>query len=109
MPQQLLVYMTPWCPTCRDAQEALAEWKVAVCAINIARDREAAQRVRALTGFESVPTLVIAEDTGVEPFEPPAPLPPGSGPRGIDRGSVLTEPTRAQLRAWLIKHGLLPA
>jgi hypothetical protein len=31
--------------------------------------------------------------------------PGGTGPRGIDRGTVLTEPTNAELKAWLIKNG----
>jgi hypothetical protein len=32
---------------------------------------------------------------------------PGSGPRGVDRGSMITEASRDQLRAWLVKQGLL--
>jgi hypothetical protein len=52
-----------------------------------------------------VPTLVIAEEESLEPFEPPAALASGSSPRGIDRGSMITEATRQQLGAWLAKHG----
>ncbi len=107
MPKQLVVYMTTWCPSCQDAQAALTEWDVAARCINIGHDRDAAERVRLLTGFESVPTLVIADAVGIDPIEAPAPLPPGKGPRGVDRGTVLTEPTRTQMRAWLVKHGFL--
>jgi hypothetical protein len=63
--------------------------------------------VRGWIGFESVPTLIIAEGDSVEPFEAPAPLAAGSSPRGIDRGSMLTEATRNQLRTWLVKQGFL--
>jgi hypothetical protein len=63
--------------------------------------------VRNWVGFESVPTVVIAEGESVEPFEPPAPLPAGTSPRGVDRGSMLTEASTDKLREWLVKHGLL--
>lgn len=107
MSRRLVVYMTPWCPDCRDVQGALRAWGVSFVTVNIREDRSAAARVRGWTGFESVPTLVIADEEGNEPFEPPAPLPPGRGPAGVDRGSLLTEPKRDQLRAWLVKNGLL--
>ena len=107
MTKELLFYMTTWCPSCHAAQDALDEWGVTVRGVNIGRDREAAGRVRALTGFESVPTFVIVDGAGVDPMAPPTPLPAGRGPRGVDRGTVLTEPTNAELKAWLIKNGFL--
>jgi mycoredoxin len=108
MTKQLVFYMTSWCPSCHAAQDALAEWGVTARSVNIGHDREAAGRVRALTGFESVPTFVIVDGAGGDPIEPPTSLPAGRGPRGIDRGTVLTEPTNAELKAWLIKNGFLP-
>ena len=107
MAKQLVVYMSPWCGNSLDAQRALSEWGVSARFINIKEDRAAAARVKNWTGFESVPTLLIAEGESVEPAEPPASLLPSRGPRGIDRGSMLTEPTRTELRAWLVKNGLL--
>jgi glutaredoxin len=107
MAKQLVCYMTSWCSSCHAAQDALAQWGVTARSVNIGRDRGAADRVRALTGFESVPTFVIVDGAGVDPIEPPMPLPAGQGPRGIDRGTVLTEPTNAELKAWLIKHGFM--
>ncbi len=107
MAVRLVAYVTSWCPNCSDTRRALEEWGVACHYINIRQEPGTAERVRAWTGFESVPTLVIAADGSTEPAEPPAPLPRGRGPRGIDRGSMLTEPTREELRMWLVKHGLL--
>jgi hypothetical protein len=75
--------------------------------VNIKEDRAAATRLRGWVGFESVPTVVLAEAGTVEPCEPPAPLAAGNSPRGVDRGSLITEATRVQLRAWLVKQGLL--
>jgi glutaredoxin len=103
----LVMYMTNWCPSCLSARDALKEWGVPYRAINIRSDREAAARVRAWTGFESVPTLVIVEGDGVEPAAPPMPLEAGRSPAGLDRGSLLTEPNRTQLRAWLVEHGFI--
>jgi glutaredoxin len=104
--KELVVYMSPWCGNSLDTQRALTSWGVPCRYVNIKEDRAAAKRVREWTGFESVPTLVIAEDGAVEPSEPPAALAPGACPRGIDRGSMLTEPTRQQLQAWLEKNAL---
>jgi len=107
MSKNLVVYMSPWCGSSMDTQRALTEWGVTCRYVNVKEDRAAATRVRGWTGFESVPTLVIVADGGEEPYEPPAALSAGTGPRGVDRGSMLTEPTRQQLRAWLEKNQLI--
>ena len=107
MSKRVVVYMSPWCGTSTNTQRALTEWGVPARYINVKEDRDAAARVRQWVGFESVPTVLIAEGDSVEPFEPPAPLPAGTSPRGVDRGSMLTEASRDQLQAWLIKNGLL--
>ncbi len=107
MSKRVVVYMSPWCSSSSDTQRALKEWNVPATFINIKEDREAAARVKSWVGFESVPTVVITEEERFEPFEPPAPLAPGASPRGIDRGSMLTEANRQQLRAWLVKHGIM--
>ncbi len=107
MATHLVMYMSPWCINCLDAQEALAEWGVSYVNIDIKKDPTAARRVRTWTGFESVPTLVICDEGSMEPCTPPAALSAGTSPRGVDRGTMLTEPTRKQLRAWLVKHGVL--
>ena len=107
MSKRVVVYMSPWCYTSKDTQSALNEWGVPATFINIKEDHAAAARVRGWVGFESVPTIIITEGESVEPFEAPAPLTPGSSPRGVDRGSMMTEATRNQLRAWLVKHEFL--
>jgi glutaredoxin len=107
MSKRVVVYMSPWCYTSKDTQSALTEWGVPATFINIKEDNAAAARVRGWVGFESVPTVVIAEGESVLPFEPPAQLPAGSSPRGVDRGSLITEATRNQLRSWLVKHTVL--
>jgi glutaredoxin len=107
MTREVVVYMSPWCSSSKDAERALTEWNVPATFVNIKEDHAAAARVRAWTGFESVPTILIAEEGRIEPFEPPAALPAGKSPRGFDRGSLITEPNRAQFREWLARHGIL--
>ena len=107
MARQVVVYMSPWCGNSSDTQRALREWGVPATFINIKEDRAAATRLRGWVGFESVPTVIIAEEGSAEPFEPPAALAAGKSPRGTDRGSMITEATRVQLRSWLVKHGFL--
>jgi glutaredoxin len=109
MSRQIVVYMSPWCSSSSDTKRALSEWGVDATFINIKEDRAAAARLREMVGFESVPTVVVVDAGCVEPCEPPAPLQKGSSPRGVDRGSLITEATRVQLRNWLVKQGLLEA
>ncbi len=107
MSKRLVAYVSPWCGQSQDTRRALGEWGVPCEFVDVRADRAAAERLRALVGFESVPTMVIVDGDGFEPFEPPKPLMPGSGPRGVDRGSVITEASRTELRAWLVKRGFL--
>ncbi len=107
MSREVVVYMSPWCSSSADTQRALSEWGVPAKFVNIKEDRAAAARLRDMVGFESVPTVICAEAGSVEPCEPPAALAKGSSPRGVDRGSLITEGTRVQLRAWLVKQGFL--
>lgn len=107
MSKRVVVYMSPWCSSSADTQRALNEWGVSATFVNIKEDRAAATRLRDMVGFESVPTVVVADEGSLEPCEAPAALPKGSSPRGVDRGSIMTEGTRVQLRAWLVKQGIL--
>ena len=67
---------------------------------DIHQDREAMEIVLGLTGGNaSVPTLVIAPDDGWLPIRPPAPL--KGRLRGVDRGTVLTEPNPGQIADFL--------
>jgi glutaredoxin len=107
MAKRVVAYVSPWCSQSQDTKRALEEWGVPCTTVDIKADRDAAARVRKWVGFESVPTMVIAEGESLEPFEPPKPLMPGAGPRGTDRGSMITEASRAELRAWLVRNGFL--
>ena len=89
---RLVVYVrSAFCPDVWRWQRWLSTHPVERLEIDIDQDDEAYARVRAWTGHESVPTLVIAPDDDLEPLEEPEPL-PGRSPRAIDRGSMLTEP-----------------
>ncbi|MBL8145842.1 MAG: glutaredoxin family protein [Anaerolineae bacterium] len=95
------------CPFVSVAKRVFADFALSYREIMIDKDAEAKARVVAWTGFQSVPTLVIAEAGGDRPIEEPAPLPRGSSPRGIDRGYMITEPSHAEMKAWLVKHGFI--
>lgn len=73
--------------------------------IDIHREEWAYDRVVEWTGHASVPTLVIAEDDGLDPVEPPAPL-KGHRVRGFDRGTMLTEPNPGQIEEFLRRNGI---
>jgi glutaredoxin len=95
--------------TCGDQQLArlcLQEFGVPYAEVNISHEADAAQELEELIGCLAVPTLLIADEQRC-PIEPPTPIGPHQSVRNIDRGSVISEPTRDGLRQFLIKHALL--
>ena len=95
------------CPFVSVAKRVFADFALGYREIMIDKDAEAKVRVLNWTGFQSVPTLVIAEAGSDRPIEEPVPLARGTSPRGIDRGYMITEPSQAELKAWLMKHGFI--
>ncbi|HVO42171.1 MAG TPA: glutaredoxin family protein [Aggregatilineales bacterium] len=106
--KELIMYSrsTP-CPFVNTVRNALKKLNIPYRELLIDQDPMYERRVVTWTGFLSVPTLVIANVGETMPFEEPAYLERGTSPRGIDRGSMLTEPTESELTNWLQKHGLL--
>lgn len=106
--KELVMYSrSTGCPFVTTAKRVLSDEKVVYREIFIDHDPQARQRVLAWTGFLSVPTLVVAAPGTDLPLGPVTPLAPGASPRGLDRGPMLTEATSAELRAWLLRHGLI--
>jgi hypothetical protein len=95
--------------TCGDQQLArlcLQEFGVPCTEINISREPDAAQELEELIGCLAVPTLLVAAEDH-RPITPPAPIGPYQSVRNIDRGSVISEPSREGLRRFLVNHALL--
>jgi len=108
MTRELIMYSrTTGCPFITLAKRVLNDYAVSYREIFIDRDNTARQRVLIWTGFLSVPTLVVAEQGSDLPYETPAPLPSGNSPRGINRGTMITEPNMDQLVSWLTQHGFI--
>ncbi len=56
----VIMYCNPWCPACRRARAFLQQHNVRYKEIDIARDRQAARRVRGwANGFETTPTFDV--------------------------------------------------
>ena len=89
------------------SQAGLDDYALSYHEIFIDKDMEARKRVLEWTGFLSVPTLVVAEAGEVLPYQVPPPLTPGSSPRGINRGSMITEGNIEQLEVWLTQNGFI--
>ncbi len=95
------------CPWVTMAKQTLQLHGVAWRELLIDEDEDAHSRLLTWVGFLSVPTLIVAECGSDLPLEEPAALATGISPRGIDRGSMISEPGMAQLSAWLQRNGLL--
>jgi glutaredoxin len=108
MKTELIMYSrTTGCPFITLAKRVLDDYAVPYREIFIDRDNAARQQVLNWTGFLSVPTLVAAPIGSNLPVNEPSPLTPGSSPRGINRGPMITEPNMDQLLVWLTQHGFI--
>lgn len=92
------------CPWITLAKRVLSDYAVAYHELLIDKDPAARERLQQMVGYLSVPTLVVARQGEVVPYEVPVPLEHGASPRGIDRESIITEPNAEQLIRWLVKH-----
>lgn len=108
MTNELVMYSrTMGCPYISIAKKALSEYKIPYREIYIDQDDTARQRVLDWTGFLSVPTIIIARKGEDLPATPPDYLELGASPRGINRGSMITEANREELLGWLRQHGFI--
>jgi glutaredoxin len=108
MSKELVMYArTAGCPFVTLAKRVLKDYQVSYREINIDLNPEHRQRVLDWTGFLSVPTLIVANEGEDLPYEPEAPLEKGSSPRGIDRGTMMTEPGLEEFSEWLLRHGFI--
>ena len=106
--KRLVMYSrTHECGYIQSAKRVLKTYQIDYDEIFIDRDEEARHRVIEWTGFESVPTLVIVVPGQMTPQVEPAPLEKGQSPRGVDRGSMLTEPNKHELKQWLADQQII--
>jgi glutaredoxin len=107
-PKKLVMYSrTAPCPFISIAKRVLADQKVPYEELMIDQEPLYKERVLDWTGFASVPTLIIAEPSELLPYLPPAALTEGESPRGVNRGSMITEPYENELLDWLRQHQLI--
>jgi len=103
---RLVVYgRSSFCPDMYRWKKWVEQHPLDYVEFDIDRDDEAYDKVIGWTGHESVPTLVIALDDGVDPIEEPRPLGDRS-PRAFDRGTMLTEPNLGQIAPFLQRHSI---
>lgn len=108
MNKELIMYhRTYGCPFVTLAKQVLRDYHIPYREIFIDQDVQARERVVRWTGFQSVPTLVVANVGDILPYEEPAYLEHGMSPRGINRGSMITEPNIEQFTMWLRQHGFI--
>ena len=108
MTKHLVMYSrTTGCPFITVAKRVLDNHALSYHEIFIDKDMDARRRVLEWTGFLSVPTLVVSEAGEIMPYQIPVPLAPGMSPRGINRGTMITEANIEQLEMWLTQHGFI--
>jgi glutaredoxin len=107
---ELVMYTrTRGCPWVSLARSVLKQENVPYREVFIDQDPDARQRLLDWVGFLSVPTLIVAAPDSDFPIEAPSSLAHGTSPRGIDRGTMITEPNAEQCLAWLRRQGFVEA
>ena len=110
MRKELVMYSrSTGCPSVRVARRILEDQNVPYREIFIDEDPQAGARLQVWTGFLSVPTLVVTRPGEDVPIDEPEAIAQGHSPRGINRGSMISEPNAGQLTTWLQQHGLIEA
>jgi len=106
--KEIVIYSrTSYTPFVALARDLLLRYQIPFREIDVIVQPEMAARVRDWTGSLSLPTLIIAAPNQDTPLQPPQPLEAGQSPRGLDRGSLISEPNNYQLENWLYQHGFL--
>ena len=106
MPQLVIYTRDRTCPDQTLVRQCLKEWGLPAIEINISHEVDAVPRLAELIGCLAIPTLMVTDEHD-QPIEPLAPLTAFQSVRNIDRGAVISEPSREGLRRFLQKHGLL--
>jgi len=109
LPEVVVFYSrTIPCPDCARAKRILEDYGIPYTEVMIDLDSEARARVESWTGgFQAVPTLILARPGELLPSTEPRRLEAGRSPRGVDRGSMITEPDTLSLKQWLTARGLI--
>ena len=107
---ELVMYSrTSPCPFVSLAKRVLESEAVPYRELYIDQERTFENRVLEWTGFLSVPTLIVADAGEIMPYQMPTPLAAGMSPRGINRGTMITEANIEQLTTWLTQNGFINA
>ena len=108
MEKEIVMYSRTYgCPFVSLAKRVLDDYGLHFREIYIDEDIQARERVLNWTGFLSVPTIIVTQVGSDLPMRPPVYLEIGSSPRGVHRGTMITEPNDEQLLAWLQDNGFL--
>jgi len=108
MDKELVLYsQVKYSPYVALARDLLQRYKIPFREIDITTNATAAEQLKTLTGNLNIPTLVLTKPNSNFPLAPPTPLVPNQSSRGLDRGTIITQPNNKQLENWLHQHGFL--
>lgn len=108
MDKEIVMYVrAAYCPSVALARDLLTRYNIPYREINISDDPAMAARVKAWTGFLSVPTIIIANPGHNLPYTDFLPHPTDRPLKGYNRGPMITEPNNKDLEDWLHQHGFL--
>jgi glutaredoxin len=108
MEKEIVIYVrSAYCSPVTLARDLMNRYHIPYREIYIDHDPAMAERVKAWTGYHSVPTIIIANPGEDVPYTDFLPRPTDRANRGYDRGPMITEPNNQQLEDWLHKHGFL--
>jgi len=108
MEKEIVMFVrSSYCSGVALARDLLQRYNIPFREIKIDLDIEMAARVKAWTGYLSVPTIIITRPGETEPYTDFLPPPTDRAIKGYDRGPMITEPNNRELENWLHQHGFL--
>ena len=106
--KEIIIYsQAGYSPFTALARDLLTRYQIPFREINITSQSGQRDSLRHWSGDITLPTLVVTEPGADTPITPPLSLESGQPSRGLDRGSLISEPNNQQLENWLHKHGFL--
>jgi len=106
--KEIVLFCRPsYSPFTALARDLLIRYQIPFREVDIQAGSQAFASLITWVSPAHLPTLIVTAPNQTTPLDSPEPLQPDQPARGLDRGSLISQPNNHQLEDWLHKHGFL--